>query len=63
MFLKNIPKIYLRNAKLSEAFVINEYIDDNTAVFFRNFAGNFKRQNLQSVRSVAVLSEEVSVFC
>ena len=61
MFLKNVPKIILRNAKLWEALVIDEYVEDNTAVFCRNFAGNFKRQNLQcSVRSV--LSEEVSVL-
>ena len=60
MFLNNIPKIYPRNAKLVKALVINEYDEDNTAVFCRNFAGNFKRQILQFVRSE--LSEEVSVL-
>ena len=45
-----------------KAFVINEYVGDNAAVFCRNFAGNFKRQNIQPVRSVAVLSEDVSVL-
>ena len=50
--------MYLRNAKLAATFVINEYVNGNTAVFCRNFAGNFKRQNLQCVRqSVAVCTE------
>ena len=45
--------------------LIQSTSDDNIAVFFRNFARNFKHQNLQSVMSVlsfAVLREEVSVL-
>ena len=45
--------------------LIQSTSDDNIAVFCRNFAKNFKHQNLQSVLSVnffGVLREEVSVL-